>query len=98
MNLTFMCLVWFTVSYNFILIGFSLKYFPGNLYTNAYAMSLSELLSYLLSGYIYSKFGMRKTFISFSILSSVAGFLMIAEHKNTQSWLFPILILFAKFG
>ena len=84
-NLVLMSLVWFTVNYNFILIGFSLKYFPGNLYTNAYAMSLSELLAYLVSGMIYTKFGMRGTFISFSVLSAIAGFLMVVSLNSGET-------------
>ena len=93
-----MSLIWITTNYNFFLISFALKYFPGNIFTNAYAVSLSEGAGYAFSAFIFAKFGLNRTFFAFSALSAVSGFLMVWGQSATATWIFPFLVLFAKFG
>ena len=72
-----MSLLWFVVDYNFFMIAFALKYFPGNIYINGYASSLSDVAAYIFSSFIYTKLGTKKSFVTFSVLTTVAGYLMI---------------------
>jgi putative MFS transporter len=91
-----MSVIWFVVDYNYFMLAFALKYFPGNLYTNGYASSFSDIVAYLCSSYIYSSLGPRKTFVGLSVMSAISGFLMImcAARPN----IFPLLLLMAKFA
>ena len=72
-----MSLLWFFIDYNFYMIAFALKYFPGNIYINGYASSLSDVAAYIFSSYIYTKLGTVRTFVTFSVLTTIASYLMI---------------------
>ena len=107
-NLSIMCLAWLTCSLNSTLISFLLKYFPGNMYVNGSVSAISEIIATGLAGVIYEKMGCKKAFVCMYALSTIGGIgIVIFEmsvnfyQSNVElqtGWLFPTLVLFAKFG
>ena len=49
-NLIASCFVWLHGSFNFYLITFYLKYFPGNIFVNAMSFATADLIAYTSSG------------------------------------------------
>lgn len=108
-NVILMSFSWLASSFNYYMVVFLLKYFPGNVYVNSAVSSLSECAACVLAGFIYAKFGVKKAFISQYALSVIGGLgIVIYEISvgfysgdstaSADGWLFPTLVLFAKFG
>lgn len=72
-----MSYMWVTCSFSYYMIVFYAKYLPGNIYNNSFANSGSELLGTAISGYLYSKFGMKITFSSLLLTSAIGGVCII---------------------
>lgn len=53
-NLIVMSFGWLVSSFNYYMIAFLLKYFPGNFFINSVASSLSETAANILAGFIFS--------------------------------------------
>ena len=67
-NLAVMSMCWMSASFNYFMIQFLLKYFPGNIFVNGLMDSSSELIAYAVGGIIYHKFGVQKALsLSFGI-------------------------------
>ena len=49
-----------------------MKYLEGNIFVNFYIFGIAGLLAVLIGGYLYSKFGLRPTFI-LSLNMSIIG-------------------------
>ena len=45
------------------MVGFLLKYFPGSVFDNTYSSTCSELFAYLSAALIFSKLGLKPTFM-----------------------------------
>ena len=107
-NIILMSLCWLTCSFNYYMVGFLLKYFPGSIYVNGSISSLSELAAGLTAGLIYAKFGVKKSLVISFGIASLGGFGILwykmstdfysGEEPTVESFLFPTLVLFAKFG
>ena len=65
-------MVWLSASFGYYLIGYQLKYIKGDLYVNAVITSSSEIAAYLVSGFLFEKFGI-KIVLSASFLISMMG-------------------------
>jgi len=61
-----------------------------------------SIIGYISSGFVYTKFGLRTTFVSMFLLSSIGGWLIVfvgyEATANGNNWVFPFLVLFASFG
>lgn len=114
-NLAIMAVVWLTSSFNYYLVGYLLKYFPGSIYMNSCISVMSELISLTLSGFVYQALGPRITLTFFFSISTIGGLLILIFHFATNtfgesdtsillegysvpSYVFPVLVLIAKFG
>lgn len=108
LNIILMSFCWLTSSFNYYMVGFLLKYFPGSIYVNGSISALSEVVATCTAGYFYAKLGVKKAFIISFGIAAVGGFgILLYEiatdfygpNKQTaSSILFPTLVLFAKFG
>ena len=49
-NFMVMCLAWSTTAFSYYMIGFYVKYIPGDVFTNVMVSSISELVFTYLSG------------------------------------------------
>jgi len=91
-------MVWLHGSFNFYLITFYLKYFPGNIFVNAMCFAFADLIAYSCSGIVLKFFYIRQgMFFSYS-LSLVAGILYLLNYNTTIPWLIPVLVVFARIG
>jgi len=107
-NVIVMSLSWLASSFNYYMVAFLLKYFPGNVFINSVVSSLSEAFATALAGVIYNKFGVKKSFIMTYGLSTLGAIGIIVyeiavgfysgNDEPVTNWLFPTLVLFTKFG
>lgn len=58
-NLLCSIMVWLHGSFNFFLITFYLKYFPGNIYINSMCFASADLIAYMSSGIVLKYFFIR---------------------------------------
>lgn len=75
-NLVMMMLCWGSVSFSFFVLGFLIKYLPGDVYLNSIVSGFSAV-AYLMSGPMKKKFDVKWIlFISFTLalMSSVTLF------------------------
>lgn len=97
MNLAFACLVWTAAMFNFYLITFYLKYFPGSIFLNSLWFALSDLLSFTVSGAVLKFTGSPNRTLLYSFLLSGCGavaYLTFYEHTH----LVPLFILLSRMG
>ena len=107
-NLIIMMLCWITACFNYFMLGFLLKYFPGNIYANGLMSALSESAGDLTLGLIYARIGTKATYATTLGLATVAGLGMIYYELSSgffsgnpdekAVWIFPALVLICKFG
>jgi OCT family organic cation transporter-like MFS transporter 4/5 len=89
-----------TVTFDYYLIGFELKYFKGDIFTNGIASSASDIIAYVSGGLIYKYLGLRVSLPFFFLISTIGGLLInfIGNDPSLEAWVFPLLVLIAKFG
>lgn len=58
-NLVCSCMVWLHSSFNFYLITFYLKSFPGNMFVNSICFASADMIAYLCSGVVIKFFMIR---------------------------------------
>lgn len=63
--------------FNFYLITFNLKYFPGNIYQNSMCFAVSDLIAYLISSSILERTNTSQTLIISFCICLVGGILYI---------------------
>jgi uncharacterized membrane protein len=107
-NLLIMSFAWMATSFNYYMVGFLIKYFPGSIYINGVMSSISELIAYALGGVVYEKLGVKPSLVLCYMLSAVGGLLILVYEEETQffstepkdapDWIFPMLVIIAKFG
>lgn len=72
-NLIVMAVGWFASSFDYYMISFSLKYFPGNVFLNCAVSSLSEAVACVLAGAIYDRLGVRMAFVVTYAIAVLGG-------------------------
>lgn len=89
-----MAVVWLSASFGYYLIGYQLKYIKGDLYVNAVITSSSEIAAYLVSGFLFEKFGI-KIVLSASFLISMMGMgaLIAYQPHGDSQFLLSLFIL-----
>ena len=83
-------------SFNFFLLTFYLKYFPGNLFENSVYFACSDLMAYLLAG-LFFNFASIKTGIRFGATLACAGGLMYLFMSKNISMI-PYMLSLARVG
>ena len=89
-------MVWCALIVNYYILAFYLKYFPGSLYTNSFAMAFSDIASYLISGYVLRVLGLTKSVIV-SLVAAGAGALLYMLFFH-QVALIPVFIVMCRIG
>lgn len=91
LNLVIISLSWCASTVCFYIIGFYIKYIPGNVYNNMIITSIADAVSSISAGIVAEKIGAQKTlFISFMLAASFAFGLIIS--KNSLIILLCILV------
>ena len=91
-----MILSWSASSFCFYIIGFYIKYIPGNMFINVIIMCVADAISSIFAGIIASSIGTRKTMFYSYGLAAVAGVLLTVFDKNPLAIM--IFMLITKFG
>lgn len=95
-NLWASCLLYSEASFNFYLLTFYLKYFPGNLFQNSAYFAVSDLIAFVVAG-VSLQFASIQTNIRIgSALGLAGGFMYLFTHQNIS--LTPITICLARIG
>jgi Na+/melibiose symporter-like transporter len=95
LNLIIIALSWCASTVCFYIIGFYIKYIPGNVYSNIIIISIADALSSLGAGIVATRIGAKKTlFISFS-LAAIAGTGLIF---STETFSIMFFVLITRYG
>ena len=97
LNLVLMTYMWTTCSFGYYLIMFQLKYWPGDIYINTIASSVAGVIAYMVSTWIYSRFGLKTSFIGLFSMSVVGGICVLMMGETVSIWM-PVFVTFASFG
>ena len=92
-----MTVVWVSCSFDFYLIGYEVKYFPGSLDLNQLASLTAELLGYLSAGFLLTRWKAKLLFLVSFSMSAVAGTVIVIMGRRAEHF-FVVLVLLAKFG
>lgn len=76
----------------FYILGFYIKYIPGDVFSNVIITSIADALSSIGAGIVADKYGAKKTlFFSFT-LAAVAGMALICAGNNSIQIMLFVLI------
>mmetsp|Transcript_16487 Transcript_16487/g.27996 ORF Transcript_16487/g.27996 Transcript_16487/m.27996 type:complete len:168 (+) Transcript_16487:1162-1665(+) len=92
-----MVVVWVSASFGYYLISYQLKYIKGDIFINGIISSSSEILAYLVSGYLASILGVKRVLL-FSYLLAFAGMFCILVTQTDDQLLLALFILGSKYG
>lgn len=97
MNLVFACIVWTCAMFNFYLITFYLKYFPGSIFKNSLWFALSDFVSFIISGVLLKQSNNpnKTLLISFSV-SAFGSILYLLFYWQLS--LIPVFIILSRVG
>ena len=89
-NLILMSAIWMLTSTVYYLTDFQLRYFGGNVFSNAMASALVGIPSTLCSGFMVQKVGVKVSFIVFSTTTIVGSVLIITlfDYKSLMPYLY----------
>lgn len=93
-NLIIMIFQWSCTSLSYYTLSFLVKYMPGDIYENIITLGFSEMVATFVSGIIYSKFGIIKSFSIAHILTIVGsiGVIFTAQIGFLTSYLFILRV------
>lgn len=89
--------MWTSSSFNYYIITFYLKYVPGNIFVNTSLSCIAEIFSYICSGIVMNKFGVKLSFMIAYTLAAAGGIFLVIFY-NAEGALIATFVLFAKFG
>eukprot|EP00347_Sterkiella_histriomuscorum_P021446 403333947 len=95
-NLVFSSFIWCSIMFNYYILAFYIKYFPGNVYENTLALVFSDLVAYIISGSALKRISMKKTLVLAQLFSLLGSLLYLFLYQ--ELYLVPIIIVLCRFG
>ena len=95
-NIVLMCILWTCSSFDYYLITFFLKYIPGNIFVNTSIASFSEVVAYIISGYLMNLMGIKVSYFVGFAVAATGGLLMIFFFHLKS--MIAVFVLLSKFG
>lgn len=95
-NLIFSIFIWSCSMFNFYLITFYLRYFPGSIFKNSIWFAASDFLSYFISGKILNKSNVKRTLFISYLTSGIGALLYLFLFWDIR--LVPIFIILSRSG
>jgi len=83
-------------SFNFYMLTFFLKYFPGNIFENSLCFAISDLIAFTLSGVVIKYTRVNNGFRLAFLISSIGGTLYLLFY--TQTAFIPIFVCLSRIG
>lgn len=68
-----MNIVWSAASFTYYMVGFYIKYIPGDIYTNVIVAGIAEATITMASGFIANRIGTKLTLVSSFAIGGVFG-------------------------
>lgn len=96
-NLVIMAYLWAMCSFSYYMIIFYLKYLPGDIYSNTFSSSGTDMASVLFGGALYKRLGIKKTYSVLLSFSVVGGILIVLFGTNNEGWM-PLFVIITKIG
>jgi len=97
-NLIASCFTWLFASFNFYLITFYLKYFPGNIYINSLCFALSDAMAFTSSGMFLRFVTVSQGITLANIIGLSGGLLYLAFYKTASGYTIPIIVCISRLG
>ena len=103
-NLISSCCIWLLSSFNFYLITFYLKSFPGSIYLNSACFAGADMIAFLTSGIVLNRVTIRQGLsfsYSISMISGLFYLLIFKQAENSdvvKNQVIPIVIGFCRIG
>ena len=95
-NLIGCIIIWSMCAFNFYLLTFFMKYFPGNIFENSLSFAISDVIAFTLSGLVIKRttvvFGYKIAF-----LISTTGGILYMLFSSVEAAI-PILICISRMG
>jgi len=96
-NLWAACLLYVEGTFNFYLLSFYMKYFPGNIFENSLYFAASDLCAFFLAGMLLHYTSMKLTLRLASVAALLGGFMyLFLEHSQPE--LQPAMIILSRLG
>ena len=96
-NMICMVGIWVSASFGYYLISYQLKYLKGDLYLNGAMSSISEVVCYLISGFLQAKFGFRRVLV-IAFCVSLVFMLVLTFVEIDSNAVLSLIILSCKGG
>lgn len=88
--------LWSANMFNNYMLGFYVKYFPGNIFINSMYFALADIFAYVLSGVIIKRVAIKKSFfIIYAIMLSGSVFYLFFFWYDP---LVPVFIMLSEVG
>jgi len=96
-NLLSLNLAWSAASFTYYMVGFYIKYIPGDIYTNVIVAGIAEALITLQSGFTANKIGTKLTLVLSFAMGGIFGILLIFIPEQNV-YLIMLCVLLTKAG
>jgi len=96
-NLWAACLLYAEGTFNFYLLSFYMKYFPGNIFVNSVFFACSDLAAFFLAGVLLNCTSMKLT-LRIASVAALAGGFMYLFLEASQPELLPAMVILSRIG
>jgi len=95
-NLIGSVILWAMSSFNFYLLMFFLKYFPGNIFENSLCFAVSDIVAFTLSGIVIKYTRVNNGFRLAFFISSIGSVLYLLFAK--EAGFIPVFVCLSRVG
>lgn len=93
------CFTWLFASFNFYLITFYLKYFPGNIFVNSLFFAAADAIAFSSSGIFLQKVTVTTGQTIANTIGLTGGLLYLFLYdKDIPSWVIPMIVCISRIG
>eukprot|EP00347_Sterkiella_histriomuscorum_P021166 403334998 len=96
-NIIMMNIAWSASSFTYYMVGFYIKYIPGDIFQNVMISSLSESIACLISGFLALLLGTKNTLIMCFLIGGTFGLALAFVDPHYETTILLCLLL-TKFG
>lgn len=93
-NLIGCIIIWSMCAFNFYLLTFFMKYFPGSIYKNSFSFALSDMVAFTLSGFIVKRMSVHNGY-KIAFLTSTVGGVLFVLFTSVQNLVFSSITMTA---
>jgi hypothetical protein len=92
-------MIWICGSFNFYLITFFLKYFPGVVYYNNIAYATADVFAYICSGLVLKYINVRTGLVCAYLIAALSSLMYVIFYKkNISDFAVSAIIFMCRIG